>query len=192
MWDGENNFSEIQNREELAYIHDKYKLPTRWDVVNYIDEHLKPKTVLDLGAGQVKYPFNNVVRVDGNPQAEPDILADLAKPFQTKKADLVFSIEVAEHIPKESAFIFADNLANNSNKWILMTTCPPKDKHSAYEVKAHLNEQPISYWAEKLKAKGFIHQVGMSNEMMKHFQGIKEAMPWFKYNLAIFKCAESK
>jgi len=179
-------FKQIQEKEKRAYINDDKKRKTSEAVVQKIEEMFEFETVLDLGCGQIKYPFLLVTYVDGNPDASPDILADLAEPLDVDKADLVWSIEVAEHIEPESADTFADNLTKHAKSWIIMTTCPPHATHSPYEDVAHHNEQPKSYWIEKIESRGFKYQPKAVEELQAYFKSVPDTMRWFRNDLMVY------
>lgn len=199
----------IREKEKLAYINDDQKRKTQDVVVKALEERLDFETVIDLGCGQMEYsfPFKKVVRVDGNEDAKPDYLWDLAEPFGfigvspyikdqlvnvrngSYIYDLVFSIEVAEHIEPENADGFIENLTRLSNKWIVMTACPPHPGRpkSEYEKVAHLNEQEHSFWIDKIEKRGFNYQQELTEELQDYFKTVPDMMRWFRSDLMVFK-----
>ena len=63
--------------------------------------------------------------------------------------DLAISLEVAEHLPEESASIFVDSLVNASN-FIIFSAAIPLQGGSG-----HINEQWPEYWEEMFRQRGY-------------------------------------
>lgn len=189
---------DIREKEKLAYIGDLRKKETSLEVVKGLSEELDFHFVLDMGCGTMPYKdaFKKMgyeyFGIDGNLDAKPDKVVDLRKPIDVGKFDLVFSIEVAEHIEPQYADILADNLANSSKKWIVMTTCPP-DRHnvkSEYVKLAHVNEQPKSYWIKKLEERGFKNCPDIADDLMWTYTANTKIERWFRKDLMVFKCVD--
>ena len=70
---------------------------------------------------------------------------DLGRQF-----DLVQSLEVAEHLPAESAERFVDSLTRHG-KLILFSAAIP-----GQGGEFHINEQPLDYWRTKFESRGYI------------------------------------
>lgn len=69
----------------------------------------------------------------------------------SQEVDIVFSFEVAEHIDPRGTDNYVSNLTEVFRpKHIIMTAAPP-----GQGGKGHFNEQPKSYWIDKLGAKGY-------------------------------------
>ncbi|TWT54665.1 hypothetical protein Pla22_23150 [Rubripirellula amarantea] len=124
----------------------------------------KPNSVLDVGCGTGKaidhllsLGLTDLVGLEGSQLAidhanQPEKLFchDLTNPIDLgRKFDVVYSFEVAEHLPPQAANIFVDTLVNHGNR-ILMTAARPGQGGMG-----HLNEQEPAYWIEKLKNRGF-------------------------------------
>jgi SAM-dependent methyltransferase len=76
--------------------------------------------------------------------------ADLSKPFRLPRTfDLVVSLEVAEHLPPESADIFVDTLASLGPVVLFSAALPLQQGFG------HINERWPSYWASKFRQRGF-------------------------------------
>jgi SAM-dependent methyltransferase len=75
---------------------------------------------------------------------------DLGAPIQVAAADLCVSLEVAEHISKNCADTFVDNLTKASAR-ILFSAAVPNQMGDH-----HVNEQPPAYWIEKFAARDFV------------------------------------
>lgn len=77
--------------------------------------------------------------------------ADLSKACGlSQRYDLCVSLEVAEHINEEYADVFLDNLCNASDL-ILFSAALPKQGGGR-----HVNEQNITYWADKFLQRGYV------------------------------------
>lgn len=129
-------------------------------------EYIKPNSVIDVGCGTGTWlkVFKNlgvleILGVDGNyikkESLEIDkkyfILHDLSEPFvSNKKYDLAVSLEVAEHLPEQSADIFVDTLTSLSNTILFSAALPFQGGQN------HINEQSFAYWVKKFNKKGFI------------------------------------
>lgn len=66
-----------------------------------------------------------------------------------EKADLIISVEVAEHLPAKCVDRYVELLTNISDI-VLITAAPPGQGGID-----HVNEQPNEYWIEKFLAKNF-------------------------------------
>ena len=171
----------ITEKEKGAYDTDWQKEVTRELIEKTIREKLDFHTVIDIGCGKMHY-FSEAIRVDGNTEADYDILFDLEEVGDFGKYDLVFSIETAEHI--KNADNFVETITRCSRKWIVMTASPPSEK-TEYTARAHLNEQEKDYWIKKVEAKGFKYNKELTEELQEIF---KDSTTWFKRDLMIFKC----
>jgi len=63
-------------------------------------------------------------------------------------ADLVWSVETAEHIPPECVDAYLDTLTGNARSVIVMTA-------SQIEMPLHVSVHPLDWWQEKMRAKGW-------------------------------------
>ena len=76
--------------------------------------------------------------------------ADLQQPIEvTERFDLAVSLEVAEHLPEESADRFVDSLTRLSDFVLFSAAIPFQGGVN------HVNEQWQSYWAEKFAARNY-------------------------------------
>lgn len=127
----------------------------------------------DLLSEALRAPIDNIVFAD--------LTEDVRSRFPPR--DLVVSIEVAEHIAPERAYLFLQNIVALSRKWIFMT--------ASNEVSAwHLNPQPLDTWVEQIEAFGtHAYQSDLSEAARQRFRTTitLEELIWFKYNLMIFK-----
>jgi SAM-dependent methyltransferase len=108
---------------------------------------------------------------------------DVARPISGHdERDLVFSVEVAEHIPERFADDYIKNLCCLSDSWVFITS-------SNKEGKYHLNPQPREYWINRVVKNGFKYRPVLSSTLMDFYaENIKiDGLKWFKDSLMIFK-----
>lgn len=155
-------------------------------------EWLKPESVLDVGCGAGAWcrvwmdgGVRTVVGVDGTYVDMKSILIpessfvarDLSRQFHLdRRFDIVVSLEVAEHIPGESADVFVDNLARHGDIVYFSAAVPGQGGEF------HVNEQPLEYWRAKFFARGYrcydpIRQPIRDNESVE---------PWYRYNSLLY------
>jgi hypothetical protein len=136
------------------------------EVIPVVLELVQPKSVIDVGCGvgtclsvlsELGVP--DIFGVDGNwvdkrllhiPQA---LFAshDLTRPLNIgKKFDLVVSLEVAEHLPAESAEGFVDSLTSLGPVVMFSAAIPLQGGTN------HVNEQWPDYWAKIFGKKGYV------------------------------------
>ena len=128
-------------------------------------ELFSPETVLDLGCGVGKSldwfleQDIDAQGVEGSKMAiskanHPDRITqhDLNHELDLgKKFDLVWCVEVAEHIHPKFLDNFMKTFANHSSR-IVISAAPP-----GQEGEGHFNEQPLSYWIEEFEKRGWIY-----------------------------------
>jgi len=97
-------------------------------------------------------------------------------------SDLVISTEVAEHLPARFADPFVDRLCSISEV-VLMTAATPGQGGTD-----HVNEQPNAYWIEKFAARGYEHQVELSESVRQEWQS-RRVTEFYWRNLMVFRRA---
>lgn len=103
------------------------------------------------------------------------------------KVDLVFSLEVAEHIEAFYSGVYLDNLCYFSDT-ILMTAAQPGQKGHG-----HVNCQPKEYWVEKMKRRGYQRQKNIEDEfagMLKSKTNRREVLVYANNVLVFTKVGE--
>lgn len=76
--------------------------------------------------------------------------ADLSKRIALgKKYDLCISVEVGEHLPREKAEVFLDNLCRSSDVILFSAAVPGQGGTD------HINEQWPDYWRKKFQKRGY-------------------------------------
>jgi len=118
--------------------------------------------------------------------AERNYNVDLRLPLEyLRQADLIFSIETAEHIEPSCLDTFIDNLIRLSSKWIVFTG---SDKPNS---PGHVNPQSNEYWRGRIVSRGtHKYRADLSQVIMescKTIIGRPSCLRWFQENLQVFE-----
>lgn len=108
------------------------------------------------------------------------VLIDLSQkinPQDIPYYDLVISLEVGEHIPKEKEEIFLDNVANFAKKHLVLSWAVP-----GQGGKGHVNEKNNDYIIWKMVDRGFKYDIKATYFLRNHSH-----LPWFHNSLMAFK-----
>ncbi|KKL08487.1 hypothetical protein LCGC14_2575390, partial [marine sediment metagenome] len=145
-----------------------------------IVETLEIESILDLGCGIGSFlegayesGCNNLVGIELHIDRADRYIEEKMKPYihygditipleLEKTFDCCISVEVAEHILPEKSKQFLDNLTKYTDKYIIMTAAPPGQRGTQ-----HFNLQEKSYWIERIKKRGFIHQKELVDKYTK-------------------------
>jgi 2-polyprenyl-3-methyl-5-hydroxy-6-metoxy-1,4-benzoquinol methylase len=146
-------------------------------------------SVLDLGCGMGDYAhllqaYNYKVHAyDGNPNT-PQLtvglgqVADLSQPFDCgEQVDVVMSLEVGEHIPKEFEQTFLDNLVVNRPKMIILSWAIPGQAGDG-----HVNCQTNRYIINKIERENYCFLPHTTHKLRK-----ESSLWWFKKSLMVFE-----
>lgn len=128
---------------------------------------------LDVGCGpggQVQaaldYGFT-AIGLDGDVEflGEPNVLlCDItARPIEFPDFfDVVWSVEVAEHIPPEHEDVYLQTCVRNCGKVFVLTASQnPKPKW-------HVNIKPLSYWKSKVESMGLRYDEHLYRQVLEH------------------------
>jgi SAM-dependent methyltransferase len=181
------------------YPADPIKIETAPFIVEQLVRRFKPRNCLDLGCGTGIYVEEfrrqgvTAIGVEGNLavksilKTDPEnvLFHDLRSPVPlATRYDLVFSIEVVEHIAEDYTEVLIRNLTQYCAKWLVITS--GVDSHGSNPW--HVNEQPKRYWIERIEATGFHFERGISKRLMRlygrHLKG--KGLAWFKKCLLVF------
>lgn len=153
----------------------------------------KIKTAVDFGCGvgtwlavfQKIVPDAKVIGMDSGESEERQffiskeslIKADITKEIRfEEKYDVCFSLEVAEHIPKEKEEVYIKNLCNSSD--IILFSAALKGQGGT----GHVNEQPLSYWIEVFKKENYDYIDGIRADIWND----DKVSYWYKQNIIVF------
>lgn len=156
--------------EDDSYDDDFYRLIREGSrrsaeiVLSLVFALLRPNSIVDVGCGDGTWlvvarrlGIDEVLGVDGEyvrPELQiPEssfVAADLRNPLRlARRFDLALSLEVAEHLPAESAEDHAESLASLAPAVLFSAAIPLQGGVN------HLNEQWPEYWATLLERRGF-------------------------------------
>jgi len=149
------------------------------------------KTAVDIGCGDgryTKYLIKNGIKCKGydgspvTPQLSGGLceVKDFADPQDIGKFDLVLSLEVGEHIPKEYEQIFIDNICNASNRYICLSWAI--EGQPGY---GHFNCRNNDYVISELAKKGFYHCAKSSQYLRDNCT--QDKFPWFINTVMVFQ-----
>jgi SAM-dependent methyltransferase len=164
-------------------------------MVKALVEEIRPATVIDVGCGtgQVLMSFREhgvsgrgleyskaaleMCQQRGLEVRQFDIEHDSAPDW---RADLVVSTEVAEHLPERCADRYIDLLCRMGNTLFLTAATPDQGGTD------HVNEQPNSYWIEKLRQWGFEFDEPLSMRWRKQWLA-SGVTPWYCNSAMLFR-----
>lgn len=181
------SFYEYINAGSLASARVICPLVTSW---------LKPDSVLDVGCGAGAWcrvwgeaGVPDVQGTDGAYVDRRSLLIqetsfhsqDLAQPFDFgRKFSLATSLEVAEHIPENSARVFVDNLARHSDIILFSAAVPGQGGEF------HVNEQPLAYWKKHFEDLGY----SCFDPVRPLVARDPKVEPWYRYNTLLYARGE--
>lgn len=150
-----------------------------------------PHSVVDIGCGigtwltvAQKLGANTILGIDGNfvnldkltISNDNFVAHDLHKPFIfEKKYNLALCLEVAEHLPKESAINLVETLTSASNILLFSAALPHQGGQN------HINEQSFTYWFELFANFGFFPIDLLRSE----FWNDESVEWWYRQNMFI-------
>jgi len=155
---------------------------------------------LDLGAGDGYYSHvlaemkTEAIAIEVSEEALPamselieGMVHDLREPLDLEREfDLILCLEVAEHLPEESADVLCDTIAQHCGGLILFTAATPKQGGHG-----HCNLQPFEFWHEKFSKRG-LQRLEEATEKVK--QGwlniLGESLPWLTRNVVLYRKGE--
>jgi SAM-dependent methyltransferase len=161
-------------------------------IVSLLREHLKIRSVLDVGCGQGGWlkvwqtqGVDDVFGIDG-PYVDPNRLlipkekfvgADLSQRIDlNRQFDLVESLEVAEHIDISCADEFVDTIARHGKMVMFSAAIPGQGGTN------HVNEQPFEFWRERFAKRGFRQFDFIRPRILK----IQAVEPWYRYGTFLY------
>jgi hypothetical protein len=135
-------------------------------VIPVVKEYVNPNSVIDIGCGigawlsvWEKNGVKEIKGVDGAYVDKSKLLihqnsfeeCNLENGYKdTRKYDLVSCLEVAEHLPAQSAELFVESLCALGDVILFSAAIP------AQEGTMHINEQYPEYWENIFRKKGYL------------------------------------
>lgn len=164
-------------------------------IVEAVWREIRPRRVADVGAGCGVYGHffrekgAEVVMIDGVLPPEEDRfpgaweIRDLTVPFENPWGpfDLVFCLEVAEHIPERFCDVFLANLCRLGDT-LLLSAAPPNQGGTH-----HVNERPKRYWIERLRRHGFRYNRRRTGVFVEAFKKDKIPFMWMCQQLSVYE-----
>jgi hypothetical protein len=163
------------------------------EILPYVNEMISPKSVIDIGCGTGEWlkvwkdilGIEDVRGVEG-PYIDPELFAihsshlvtqDLKEPYrESRKYDLAMSLEVGEHLPKESADVLVKTLTGLSDVVLFSAAIPGQ------EGTYHINEQFPEFWAHLFNEAGYC-TVDILREKIWNLPDVEY---WYKQNILLF------
>jgi len=180
--------------EKPLYVHDPviHNFSAARQILPYIFK-LKPiKSIIDVGCGTGTWlsvakelGVEEILGVDGVELDQKDlkipssnfINTNLTQAFNlNKKFDLLICLEVAEHLPENSAKTLIDTLTSHSDFILFSAAIPEQGGQN------HINEQWPEYWLNLFRTQGYFP----CNILRDEFWDNKEIEWWYKQNIMIY------
>jgi len=180
------------------YIHEEvvHNFAAPKEVVPIIQLITKANSVLDVGCGIgtwlrifEEHGVSDYLGIDGN-HVDVSLLKIPVTKFLTKdlrrawsldrKFDIVICLEVAEHLPEESAEQFVKTIISHSDIIIFSAAIPGQGGQN------HLNEQWPEYWQAKFENHGYFF-----HDVLRPLLWTNEKVDWW-YRQNIFLITKNK
>jgi SAM-dependent methyltransferase len=162
------------------------------EVVPVVLSLIQPRSIIDVGCGTGawlsvfrEHGITDIYGVDGD-YVSNDVQTldrarflqrDLSQAFEIdRKADLVICLEVAEHLPPESADTFIGSIVTIAPV-ILFSAAIPKQGGTG-----HVNEQWPDYWAARFRAYDFLP----IDCIRPRIWSDQRVMVWFRQNILMY------
>ncbi|HEX3725524.1 MAG TPA: class I SAM-dependent methyltransferase [Pirellulales bacterium] len=158
--------AETPYNDAFFAFHEERSRASARETIPLVLSYVQPKRVVDVGCGigtwLVEFKaagISDVTGIDGDYVNRAKLLIsasefrphDLTRPFALdERFDLASSLEVAEHLPPESADAFVDSLTRLAPVILFSAAIP----HQSGD--GHVNEQFPEYWQAKFLAHDFV------------------------------------
>lgn len=165
-------------------------------IVPFVLTLIQPHSVIDVGCGVgtwlsvfKKLGIEDVLGIDGEHMersmlkipGEQFLPLDLTQPIHIdRQFDLVVSLEVAEHLPKECAKTFVESLTKLGPIILFSAAIPFQGGTS------HVNEQWPEYWAAHFKQNGY----EAIDCIRKNVWQDDNVDWWYAQNILLFSCQD--
>ena len=161
-------------------------------IVPLLQAALQPASVIDVGCGQgawlrawIENGVSDVLGLDGSYTSlgalqfpvDRFTIVNLASPFEpSRRFALAQSLEVAEHLPPESAEGFVSSLVAAAPVILFSAAVPGQGGES------HVNEQPLEFWRLQF-ARHYYHAFDCVRPQIRYAVDIE---PWYRFNTVLY------
>jgi SAM-dependent methyltransferase len=162
------------------------------EIAPLLMELLRPASVVDVGCGLGSWlrvfqenGVNDILGIDGDYVRLEDLEIareqfcqfDLGCPLRLERRfDLVVSLEVAEHLPPDSAEVFVESLSRLGPVVLFSAAIPEQGGRQ------HVNEQWPAYWSALFQAQGFVCIDCLRSRIWNN----PKVAYWYKQNTLLF------
>ena len=164
----------------------------------------KPSSFLDVGCGTgwlVKVCYAMGIRPSYGIELSPDVksvfpdertrliyIHDLRKPIHLGMTfDMVWCVEVAEHLPPEASEVLCNTLAEHTGKVLVFTAASVGQGGDQ-----HVNEQPPEFWRELLTARGLVYDAASTEHLRETWRWTTGPCFWMPANVQIFRAGDKQ
>lgn len=165
-------------------------------IVPMLLEWFEPNSVVDVGCGLgawlavfQEFGLQDCVGIDGDYvdrkhlqiPLDSFLAKDLAQPLKLdRRFDLALSLEVAEHLPAESASVFVDSLVRLADVVLFSAAIPFQGGTG------HINEQWLGYWIKLFQQHNYV-----AIDCLRYRLWGEDAIePWYLQNSLLFVKSE--
>ena len=173
-------------------ITQEYRRKSAQEVIPILVDFFHPTSLVDVGCGLgdwlvecKRQGIEDLQGIDGEHIEQSTLyippyqflVADLSKPLRLERQfDLVLSLEVAEHLPSESAEIFVDSLVQLGQVVVFSAAIPSQGGIG------HLNEQWPSYWVRHFEKRGYLVVDCLRKKVWEN----PKVACWYAQNMLLF------
>lgn len=166
--------------------------------VPFVVDHLKIKSVLDVGCGAgawlVEYHKQGIpvcIGVDGDYVKASSLLVpsatfaahDISKPFDLgRRFDLAQCLEVGEHIEKAASRVLVASLVKHSDLILFSAAVPGQGGEN------HINEQPYEFWRALFAEHGY-SPYDFLRPLLRGMTGVES---WYQHNAMLYVANRSR
>jgi ubiquinone/menaquinone biosynthesis C-methylase UbiE len=190
----------VVTRQDLAKDYDRsfFQMHVPWqeeyvNIAEALEQNMVFGSALDLGCGNgyiiahlERHRGKTVKGIDGSSNVlrySPRIeIADLTRPMEVGRHDLVICTEVAEHIEERYADTLIDTICRSSREWVFFSAA--KAGHGGH---LHVNEQERPYWIDKFRRRGFVIDVERTSAIADELSSKNKKTWWFAANSFVLR-----
>jgi hypothetical protein len=166
------------------------------------------QSVVDVGCGhcilleELSKHFSTAHGVDGSQRGIPASMRDTVSVVDMAhrgwrervpaKADVIVSLETAEHLPEDSSDGFIEGLLTHAPSLVIFSAATPYQDLG--NNPGHLNEKPLTYWVEKFESRGYALSAALSMKLRAAMASSKiySGVAWYLKNILAFAPGKSE